>query len=125
MPERPLLVLKLGAFTAGNVRRPYEPHGVVAGRDLLGEEIELIRIDLDRCIVESAHSEELAEILIQSVLQDGAVISGHIRELGFGKPILPYRDGKPGGDGDDNAKATGAKQWPKMTGGHAPSCDGR
>ena len=126
MSPFPLLALELGALGTGNARRPDEPHGVVVpGRDLAGEEIELVGIDLDGRIVEGAHGKELAEILIEPVLQDRRVVSGDVGELRFGEPLLPHRDGQPRGGRDDHPKAGGAKNGPEMAGGRPPPVDRR
>ena len=67
-----------------------------------------------RGIVKCAHDKDLAEILIEPVLQNRRVVSGDVGEASFGKPLLPRQDRKPGGGRDDDPKAAGDKNGPKM-----------
>jgi hypothetical protein len=54
-------------------------------------------------IVEGAHGNDLAEILVEPILQYGRVIVSNVVERGLGEALLPDRDGEPRRDRNGNA----------------------
>ena len=126
MSPFPLLALELGALGTGNARRPDEPHGVVVpGRDLAGEEIELVGIDLDGRIVEGAHGKDLAEILIEPVLQDRRVVSGDVGELRLARRSSHTETANQAETATITPKAGCANDGPEMAGRRPPPVDRR
>lgn len=76
----PGLALKLGALIAGDAGAPDQPHRlVIALRGLLGEDGELVRIDLVRGVVKGAHSHDLVEMIVEPGLHHRRVVAGQRR----------------------------------------------
>ena len=88
-------------------------------QDAAGEEIEFVGVDHNGRIVEGAHGNELAEILIEPILESGGIVSGDVVELRLGKAFLLGRNGKPRRYGYGETKARGRKDRPEApTGCH-------